>query len=247
MGSVSPLLAIAQKYPADYLFIGTPTGPERAVVVNQGLLFQSINAGKLRRYWSWKNFWDVFKIFGAVFVSIKILLKFKPDIVLSAGSFVAVPIIWVAWILRIPRVIHQQDIKVGLANKLLAPFATKITVTFPEQKELFAKNKVIVTGNPVRQAKKVEESVPMVVITGGGLGARGFNEFVSGFIPQLARYAQVHHILGNENFDQALNLANYYPHKFLAHDMMELLSQSDLIISRGGMSLITEAASLKKL
>lgn len=245
MGSVSPLLAIAAKYPAEYLFIGTQTGPEKEVVQKAGLAYRAIPAGKLRRYWSWQNIVDVFKIKLSFFYSLKIIIQFKPDIILSAGSFVAVPVILAAWFLRIPRIIHQQDIKVGLANKILVPFATKISVTFLDQIKLFPTKKVVVTGNPVRNLVATDAE-PIILITGGGLGARGFNNFLHSFIAELTRHYPVHHILGNNNYDQALSIPNYYPHKFVTEEMTDLLARAEIIISRAGMSLATEAAALAK-
>ncbi|MBT7552962.1 UDP-N-acetylglucosamine--N-acetylmuramyl-(pentapeptide) pyrophosphoryl-undecaprenol N-acetylglucosamine transferase [bacterium] len=246
LGSVSPLLAVAEKYPADYLFVGTSHGPEKNVVASVGLEFKEIVSGKLRRYFSWQNFVDIFKIKLAFWQSLFLLIKFKPDIVLTAGSFVAVPVVWAAWLLRIPVIVHQQDIGVGLANKLMAPVAKKISVTFDASKHLFKAEKVIVTGNPVRVGDEKKTDQASIVITGGGLGARNFNQFLEEFIPRLTETHKVYHIVGAKNYDQALDLPNYQAYKFLAEGMTELLSQADIIISRAGLSLTTEAAALKK-
>jgi len=246
LGSVSPLLAIADKYQAEYLFVGSHYGPERKIVKDQDINFVAIKSGKLRRYFDWKNFVDILKIKLAFFQSLGIIGKFKPDIVLTAGSFVAVPVVWAAWLMRVPVIVHQQDIKVGLANKLMAPFANKITVTFKEQTTDFKHSKVVVTGNPVRQMQIEDTYKPIVVITGGGLGARHLNDFVKKFIPQLLKKYEVHHILGDKNWDQKLDLEGYYPYKFIKRGMINLLSQADIVISRAGMSLITEVAALKK-
>ncbi len=246
LGSVSPLLAVADRYQADYIFIGSKTGPERKLIEKKEMPFIKISSGKLRRYISWQNFVDFFKIILAFWQSIKILLKHRPDLVLTAGSFVAVPVVWAAWLLRVPVVVHQQDIQVGLANKLMAPFAKRITVTFEDQIKDFDHKKVIVTGNPVRTIKDDTRYKPIVVITGGGKGARSMNSFMAKFVPLLLERYEVHHVLGNSNWDQKLEYENYFPYKFISSGMLNLLSQADIIISRSGMSLITEAASLKK-
>ncbi len=245
MGSVSPLLAIASKYPAEYLFVGSQQGPERLVVEKLGFKFETIASGKLRRYWSWQNLVDIFRFKIGFFQSLRIIRQFKPELVLSAGSFVAVPMILAAWFCRIPRVVHQQDIKVGLANKLMAKLATKITVTFPDQLKLFSSNKIVLTGNPVRIIPPDSEE-PIILITGGGLGARSFNNFLKGIIPELTKHYPVYHIVGRDNVDQALSLPNYYCQTFATGDMAGLLSRAAIIISRAGLSLITEAASLAK-
>ena len=246
MGSVSPLLALAENYEAEYLFIGTRDGPEKKIIQYLGLNFKTISSGKLRRYWDLKNLGDIFKIILGFGQSLRIIYKFKPDLVLSAGSFVAVPVISAAYFLRVPSFIHQQDIVVGLANRIMSFFAHKITVTFPEQIANFNSEKTIVTGNPIRSLKYNIKVKPLVVITGGGLGALEFNNFLKEFIPFIAQKYEVHHILGENNYNQKLDIPNYIPYKFIKTGMIELLANAEFIISRAGMSLITEVASLKK-
>lgn len=246
LGSVSPLLAIAKKYEADYLFVCSQSGPEKNVIAENGISYITLDSGKWRRYFSWQNFVDIFKLKINFWCSLRIIHRFRPNLVLTAGSFVAVPIVWAAWILRVPVIVHQQDIKVGLANRLMAPFAKKVTVVFPEQEQDFNRKKVVVTGNPVRDFTKHDYDKPIVVITGGGLGARSLNDFIKPFMPKLLSQYEVHHILGSQNWDQRLDLAGYQPYRFVTGGMLDLLSQADIIISRAGMSLISEAASLKK-
>lgn len=247
LGSVMPLLAIAEKYPAQYLFVGSKSGPEKNIVKKTKINFQEISSGKFRRYWSWQNFTDLFKIKLAFWQSIKIIKNFQPDIVLTAGSFVAVPVAFAAWFSKIPVIVHQQDLELGLANKLMSVLAKKITITFSEQQKYFNQKKTVLTGNPVRKFINTNKNLPAsILITGGGLGARGFNDFLKKFIPKLTKNFEVHHILGEKNYDQALSLENYYPYKFVDDQMGDLLKQAEIIISRAGMSMITEAASLKK-
>lgn len=247
MGSVSPLLAIAASYTAEYLFIGTATGLEKEMVQKAGLNFLAIPSGKFRRYFSGHNFLDFFKALAAFLQSLRILKKFKPNIVLTAGSFVAVPVAWAAALLRIPVIVHQQDLEPGLANRLMAPVARKISVVFSEQQKFFDKRKVVVTGNPVRVNRlSAAPEHSRILITGGGLGARGLNNFVAQFIPDLVKEYEVHHILGQKNWDQRLDLPHYFPYQFVWQDMASLLVSADIIISRAGLSLISEAAALKK-
>lgn len=246
MGSVSPLLAIAQSYEADYVFVGTKNGPERAVVKVLSIPYTYILSAKWRRYFSLQNFWDLFKFIGAFFQSLYLIARIRPKLILTAGSFVATPVAWAAWFWRCPLIVHQQDIETGLANRLMAPLATKISVVFPDLAKNFSPDKVVVTGNPVRAIKEHKSTKPRVLITGGGLGARGLNSFVSQFIPNILKTHEVHHVLGDKNWDQRLDLPDYFPYRFVTSQMPELLASADLIISRAGMSLISEAASLKK-
>lgn len=249
LGSVSPLVAIANSYEAQYLFVGSKSGPEKDFVMSQGINnFIAIRSGKLRRYFDWQNFLDIGNIILGFFQSIKIILQFRPNIVLTAGSFVAVPVALAAWLLRKPVIVHQQDLMVGLANKLMAPLATRITVIFKEQVKDFNYKKTIITGNPVRVARnKFNKDEKLIVITGGGLGARSMNKFLKPFVPKMIVAGfKVYHILGSKNADQALDIEGYYSDKFVKVSMLDILSQADIIISRAGMSLISEAASLKK-
>ena len=249
LGSVSPLLAISEKYKAEYLFVGSEDGPEIDFVLSQRINnFQAIKSGKLRRYFDWQNFTDLFRIKIAFCQSLKIIWQFKPDIILTAGSFVAVPMVWAAFLMRKPVIVHQQDILVGLANRLMAPLAKKITVVFPEQVADFNNKKTVITGNPIRRSKaNLDKDGKLIVITGGGLGARSMNKFLIPFIPKMIKAGfKVYHLLGAKNADQALELEGYYSDKFVKTGMLDILSQADIIISRAGMSLISEAAALKK-
>ncbi|MFC1613023.1 undecaprenyldiphospho-muramoylpentapeptide beta-N-acetylglucosaminyltransferase [Patescibacteria group bacterium] len=155
-GPVTPLLAITEKLKSsnkniDFLWLGTKKGMEQKMVKNANLKFQAIYSGKFRRYFSFKNIIDLFFIKLGFFQSLWKIFKFKPDIILTAGGFVAVPVVWAGWFLRIPILAHQQDVKVGLANKLMAPFATIITCSLEKSVNDFnKKKKVYFTGNAIR-------------------------------------------------------------------------------------------------
>ena len=133
-GPVTPLLAVASflerhdKF--ELLFVGTHDGPERELIMKAGFNFVSISSGKMRRYFSWQNFSDVFKIIQGFFDAWKLIGQERPNIIVSAGAFVSVPLAFAAYLRRVPVIIHQQDIRAGLANKLMAPVAKVVTVTF---------------------------------------------------------------------------------------------------------------------
>ncbi len=134
-GPVAPLLAVANHIKqnhttAEFLFVGTEHGPEQQMVKESGFKFVFISTAKLRRYFSWHNLIMPFKFVFAFFDAQKVLKEFKPDCVFGTGSFVQVPVVWAAWLRKIPVVLHQQDIMPSLANKLCQFNAKKITVTF---------------------------------------------------------------------------------------------------------------------
>jgi len=155
LGPVTPLLgiyeAVKTKYPqAEFVFVGTKNGPERQLVEKYNIKFITISSGKWRRYFSGWNFFDWFKILFACLQSSVLLLKEKPSIVITAGGFVSVPVHLAAWLHGIPSWVHQQDTRVGLANKIMARFATQITVALKDSIKFFSSKKTVWLGNPVR-------------------------------------------------------------------------------------------------
>jgi UDP-N-acetylglucosamine--N-acetylmuramyl-(pentapeptide) pyrophosphoryl-undecaprenol N-acetylglucosamine transferase len=267
-GSVSPLLAIAEDLRKsgefEFLFLGTKNGPEAAMVAEAGIKFKIIIAGKLRRYFDWHNFFDVIKIKLAFWQAFFILLKFKPDLVMSAGSFAAVPVVWAAWVLRIPVIVHQMDVRPGLANKIMSPFAKIITVTFEKSLADYGV-KAIFTGNPVRASFPVpstrdklrrESSLtekfnlksdkPVVFITGGGTGAEGINILVEQGLDNLLSFCQVIHLTGKGKMT-AKRHENYHPFEFFnAEEMAAAWNIADVVVSRAGLGAITEISAAGK-
>ena len=134
-GPTIPLLALAQevhkqKKEAKFLFLGSKNGPERKMVEQAKIPFAAIPSGKLRRYWSWFNFIDPLFILGGGISGLIHLLHFRPHVVVSAGSFVSVPVAYAAWFLRIPHIILQMDLRPGLANRLMAPVSNALVFYF---------------------------------------------------------------------------------------------------------------------
>jgi UDP-N-acetylglucosamine--N-acetylmuramyl-(pentapeptide) pyrophosphoryl-undecaprenol N-acetylglucosamine transferase len=258
-GSVSPLLAIAEDLRLqtgfEFLFVGTKKGVERQMVKETGIPYRAIAAGKLRRYFDWRNFLDIFKIKLGFWQAFFIILKERPDLVLSAGSFVSVPVVWAAWFLRVPVLVHQQDIRPGLANKLMAPFARAVTVTFEKSLADYGE-KAIWTGNPVRaqirdkrEERKIfnlKEGLSVVLVVGGGTGAEGINKLVEAGLENLVTFCQIIHSTGKDKMNERRH-ANYYPYEFLnAGEMAAALNLADVIVSRAGLNLLTEISAAGK-
>ncbi|MFH1098955.1 MAG: UDP-N-acetylglucosamine--N-acetylmuramyl-(pentapeptide) pyrophosphoryl-undecaprenol N-acetylglucosamine transferase [Candidatus Uhrbacteria bacterium] len=215
LGSVSPLLAVAEEIraretTAELRWWGTRSGPERLLIEAAGMPFRALPAGKLRRYFDVRNFLDVPIIVGAFFAALIRLLQWRPDVIVGAGSFVQVPVMWAAACFRIPIVIHQQDVRPGFANRLVAPFAAAITATFQESTQAFGRH-VEVIGNPVRRAVLDARNISptearrkfgldperaTVLILGGGTGAQALNELVRNALPELTSVTNVIHVTG---------------------------------------------------
>jgi UDP-N-acetylglucosamine--N-acetylmuramyl-(pentapeptide) pyrophosphoryl-undecaprenol N-acetylglucosamine transferase len=269
MGSVTPLLAVAEELKrresgAEFLWIGTKNGPEKKVVESYNIKFLSVPAGKLRRYFSGWNFSMPFLLAAGFFKSLWLIFKFKPKMILSAGGFVAVPVVWAGWILRKPSLIHQEDLRPGLANKLTAPFAKIITVTFPESQKYFPR--AILTGNPVRQEIfsgsrehaaeifKLEKNLPTLLVLGGGTGALSLNKTVIEAAPGLLEFCQIIHATGGRFDDKTFTISEllkaenprYHAFDFLVSDFKDAYAAADLVVSRAGMGTLTELAVLGK-
>ena len=269
-GSVVPVLAIydeLKKSSPDINFevqwIGTAEGPEKILMEREKIPFKAIKWGKLRRYWSWQNLIDPFFIKYGFYQSLFFLIKWRPDVVITAGSFVSVPVIWAAWVLRIPILIHQLDMRPGLANKIMSKFATVITVTFEKSLKDYGR-KAVLTGNPVRGiignlAMPKKEAIeklgfnnfkPIILILGGGTGSDFINKMVLDNLSELIKKFQIVHITGKDRMntaDKNFDLPNYKSFEFLdTTGMLKSFTAADLVISRCGIGILTELSYLGK-
>ena len=262
MGSVSPLIAIyeeikTQKPNAEFLWLATKDGSEEVLIESYNIPIKKIFAGKLRRYFSWKNFLDPFLIAFGFCQSFFTILSYKPQVVISAGGFVAVPVIWAAWILRRPSLIHQQDMRPGLANKLAAPFANVITVTFEKSLADFSAKKTVLVGNPVRadlllgskeegyKIFNLDSNLPTILIIGGGTGAYNLNKLVLKSLGELVQFCQVIHLTGGR-IDQEVDHSRYRSFEFLTDQLKHAYAVADLVVSRAGMAVLSELSALAK-
>ncbi len=272
-GSVSPLLAIFDELAGgDYNFywVGTKNGIEQEMVRREGIDFFSINSGKFRRYFSWKNFIDPFFVILGFFDSLLIIKKCNPDLVISAGGFVSVPFVWAARARRIPIIIHQQDARPGLANKLMCRCAKVITTVFKKSLEDFCKKPVWI-GNPVRREfinlqksrtrqeslKKfnLKDNKPVIFITGGGTGSVFLNMLVVTSLQELTKNFQILHATGKGREAESplewkydLHREDYRKFEFLnTTQMMDAYNAADIVVSRCGMGALTELSFLKKV
>jgi len=222
-GHLIPLLGIVselKKIGKPKLLLITPASNFNQSISEAGIQIKTIKAGKLRRYFSWENLRDIFKIPVGIVQSLYYVYKFKPDIVFSKGGFASVPPVIASWILRVPIVTHESDIVPGLANRIIARFASKILISFSAAEKYFDKSKVVLTGNPIRSdiAKgsvenalkffKLSSDLPTVLIFGGSQGAQKINEMVLEILPDLVEKCQVIHQCGDKNYDEIKNKVN---------------------------------------
>ncbi|MCB9798219.1 UDP-N-acetylglucosamine--N-acetylmuramyl-(pentapeptide) pyrophosphoryl-undecaprenol N-acetylglucosamine transferase [Candidatus Nomurabacteria bacterium] len=268
LGPVTPLIAFSQiiaehQKDAEFLFVGTHNGPELDLVESVGIKFESISAGKLRRYFSILNIADIFRSIAGLFQAVKIIWRFKPDMCITAGGYNSVPLHIIAWFFGIPCWVHQQDVKIGLANRIMAPLAKVVTVALEANVLKFPKKKVIHLGNPVRkgiydgnrdmalQAFGLDKQLPLVLVTGGGTGSAKINELIVQALPHLQGVCQILHLTGKGKWGKFVDNAQkvfpfYHPVEFLSGDMKHALAAADVIVARGGFGTLTEIAALQK-
>lgn len=262
-GSVTPLLALAaelqRRHPGmETMFLGSHDGPERALAEAAGVSFQVIPSGKLRRYMSWKNVADVGQIIRSFFRSWTIIRSWRPCVIVTAGSYVGVPVVWAGRLLGQKIVIHQMDVRKGLANTLMTPWADRVTVSFELSLRDFPQRKAVYTGNPVRrevvsgsaaQGRELfglGQKTPVLLVLGGGTGSYFINELMSRVAFRLIQTWEIIHLTGVRGGFPELQHAHYHRQNFLTWQLPHAMAVADLVISRAGIGLISELAALRK-
>lgn len=238
----------------------------------------SVSAGKLRRY-NHLNFWqhltlpavvfpnirDTFLIIGGFFQSFWQLIRWRPDVIFLKGGFVCLPVGLAARVLNIPFVIHDSDAHPGLTNRILAPYAKKIATGAPLKYYNYPKEKSQYVGIPVSDgftllsntqqlaAKErwgIEKNKPLVVITGGGLGAKRINQAVIKARAKLEKLVHIVLIAGQDDYEVLKNdnvdTENFTLYDFISSDMSGLLGAADVVVTRAGATSLLELAALHK-
>lgn len=244
LGSVTPLLAVAEEFPKDEkLWLGTRRGPERALVERAGITFRPIPAGKLRRYLSVQTFLDPFRVAAGFFAALGEIRRFRPQVIVTAGGFVGVPVAWAGWMLRVPVVVLHLDIALTLSTRLTSRCASRVL-------------RASEFGVPIRRTieaardRRIDKSdgKPIVLVLGGGTGAQSLNEAIVAIAPELAKYARIIHMTGGRidstgSFAALRMTGQYEPVEFLHEkELAEAYASADIVISRAGMGAIGELA-----
>ncbi len=241
-------------------YIGSYTGIEKKLIEAEGIPYHGISSGKLRRYFDPKNFSDPFKVVKGYFEAKKLLKKIKPDVVFSKGGFVTVPVVLAAKSRKIPTVLHESDMTPGLANKICIPSAYKVCHSFPETAKYLPEGKAVLAGSPIRRELfkgdrekglafcGFSDEKPVIMVTGGSLGAASVNEAVRKALPELLKEYQVVHLCGKGKKDTSLEgLKGYKQFEYIQKEMSDLFAAADVVISRAGANSIYELLALHKL
>lgn len=238
------------------IYIGSENGIEKKLIQNQTpFTYTSIPTVKLVRRKVFKNLAIPFKLLKAVKEAKTILEKEQPCVIFSKGGYVGLPVVIAAKKLNIPVVCHESDFTMGLANKIAKKYANVICTNF-ESTAIKNGKKCVWTGMPLpmsnlskNEAKEklnIKTNKPVLLVTGGSLGAKALNEFVFKNIHELTKEYFVIHLVGKNNLNKNLILNNYMQIEF-SNDMKTIFKATDYAISRAGANTIFELLSNKIL
>ena len=275
-GHFYPIIAVAQKVNqiidrehiigAKLYYVSD--GPyDKEMLVENGLLYEEINTGKMRTYFSFKNFSDIFKVFFGTLNAIFKMFSIYPDIVFGKGGYASFPTIFAARILHIPVLIHESDSAPGRVNKWAGHFAKKVAVSFVEAADYFPKNTTAWTGQPImteiehpaprKEALdyfKMESDIPVILVLGGSQGAGLINNTILDALPRLIKNYQIIHQTGIKNFKIVSGQAEvvlagnkhklkYLPIPFLNPLQIKMAAgAATIIVSRAGSTLFEIAS-----
>ncbi|MGT2667400.1 UDP-N-acetylglucosamine--N-acetylmuramyl-(pentapeptide) pyrophosphoryl-undecaprenol N-acetylglucosamine transferase [Streptococcus rifensis] len=242
----------------DVHYIGNKEGIERTQITESGypITYHGISSGKLRRYFSWENLKDVFKVIWGVLQSFFILLKSRPQALFSKGGFVSVPPVIAAKLAGVPVFIHESDLSMGLANKIAYKFANKMYTTFDQghgltkAKHIGAVTKVTEKAEtlpddlkPVLEAFDAKK--PTLLFVGGSGGAKVFNDFITDYKLVLTQNYNIINLTGDKGFEELSS--GVYRLAYATELYQPLISLADIVVTRGGSNTIFELLAMKKL
>ncbi|MCD8416598.1 undecaprenyldiphospho-muramoylpentapeptide beta-N-acetylglucosaminyltransferase [Tenacibaculum finnmarkense genomovar finnmarkense] len=267
-GHIYPAIAIAneikERYPsAKILFVGASDKMEMQKVPEAGYEIKGLWISGIQRKITFKNLLFPVKLVHSLWKAQVIIKKFKPDIAIGTGGFASGPTLMVAGKKNIPTLVQEQNSYPGITNKLLSKKAHKICVAYDGLERFFSKDKIIKTGNPVRQDLlnitektsegktffKLDKTKKTILILGGSLGARKINELIEANLDFFkAQNVQLIWQCGKlyiDDYKRYNNLENVQVYAFL--NKMDLAyAAADFIISRAGASSVSELCIVGK-
>ncbi len=274
-GHFYPIIAVAQEINrlskenrllSPQLYFMSPQPYNAGALFDNNIIYKKNSAGKVRRYFSVFNFFDIFKTIWGVLQSLLDVFLIYPDVVFSKGGYASFPAVFAARILRIPIVIHESDTVPGKVNKWSGKFAKRVAVSYPEAAQYFDEKKIAFTGNPVRselvlplkegafEFLNLEHGVPVILVIGGSLGSQIINDTLIDALPALVKNFQIIHQTGKKNLRDvqgrtgAMLFNNQYKNRYKTYDYLDVLALrmaagvTNLVVSRGGSTIFEIAA-----
>lgn len=263
--SETQLLFVGRKYSLDS---EQTFSLEYKEISKRNIPFISLHAGRITRLISYRSFINFLKIPLGFIQAFFILRQHMPDVILSFGGYLAVPIAIGGWLFNIKVFTHEQTISPGLANRLISFFSRKIFYSFPESAPFFPSHKSTLVGNPIRSTvfkiiKKpfeIKGGKPVIYVTGGSLGSHSINDHIRAVLPELLQDFIVIHQVGDikeyDDYEHLLRYRrtltedmkeNYFPVKHIFDDEIGYVySVADLVVARAGANTFFELIQLKK-
>lgn len=260
-GHVTPNLALIGKLDRSLWkihYIGTEEGIEAELLKEfPEVEYHAIAWGKLRRYFSWKNFSDPFRVLKGYCQSKRIIKEAKPDVLFSKGGFVSVPVVMAAKG-KCPVICHESDYTPGLSNRIAARFADTVCVTFSDTVELIHGGKGVYTGTPIREALfegSREKGLaftgftgekPVLLVMGGSSGAAALNEALKQALPELLKTFAIVHLCGKGKADPSMEGPGLRQYEYIDRELPDLFALADIVLSRAGANAVFELLALHK-
>lgn len=270
-GHIFPAIAIANALKkinasTEILFVGANGRMEMEKVPAAGYKIEGLNISGIQRKFSVQNLLLPFKIVQSVLRARMIIKNFKPDVAVGVGGYASGPLLFAATGMNIPALIQEQNSFAGITNKLLAKRVNRICVAYEAMEKYFPSEKIMMTGNPVRENMvdiegKREEALRFfklvpekktILLIGGSLGARTLNESIASGLTLLAeKNIQLIWQTGKSFFHKAKELTAIYSEKGIgAYDFIQRMdyayAAADVVISRAGASSVSELALVAK-
>ena len=259
-GHVTPNLALIEQLDRaewDIHYIGTSGMEKDLVTPVPGVTYHEIDSGKLRRYLSLKTLTMPVHVQRGYHQAKHILKELKPAVLFSKGGYVSVPVVAAAKGIC-PVLTHESDYTPGLANRIDAHFADKVLVTFADTVPLVKGNKGVHTGTPIRpelyQGSRekalaftgLSGQKPVLLVTGGSLGAVAVNVAVREALPELLKTFDVVHLCGKGKLDESVKAEGYVQYEYIRDEMADLFALADVVVSRAGANAVFELLALHK-
>ena len=272
-GHINPAIAIAnyikEKEPhSEFLFVGTERGLEKTLVPKCGYDIKFIDVMGLRRSLSVENIKVFVNYVKSTGVAKRIIKNFKPDVVIGTGGYVCAPVVKAAASLKIPTLIHEQNVFPGLAIKMLAGKADVTAISFEETRDMMKAKKMVLTGNPLRpdlfavhdidmvRAQYGFDEKPIVLMFGGSLGAQKMNEALVQMIEEnrikefnlIASTGERHYESISEAIKKTTDLTKVKNIKVVPYiyNMEEIFFAADVVVGRAGAITVSEITALGK-
>ena len=261
-GHVTPNIALLpglRERGYEVRYIGSYEGMEKGLIEAEGVPYDGISTGKLRRYLSMENVKDVGRVLKGYREAVKLMKELQPDVVFSKGGFVSVPVVLAAHRTHVPVIIHESDLTPGLANKISFRSASKICCNFPETMALLPAEKAVLSGSPIRKEllsgtreaglrfTGLSGEKPVLLMIGGSSGARKLNEILREALPELLPDFEIIHLCGKGNRAEELEgTEGYRQYEYISAELKDLFAAADVVFSRAGANAICELLALRK-